>query len=221
MSDEKRTPQDWEKWSLPEMGLGKSKAVQKYSSKKPATLKETQNIRQAAHQDGFKQGHAEGLERGMREGLEEGRAEVRGQISKLNFLLQALHEHLLEQDSNIIGTLSEVVQMLCLAILGHQIEQNPAVIKEQLHELLHALPANGEQVKIHLNPKDKAWLKTQLSELEGWSDDFQMLDNPQISAGGCIVESKDQWIDVTLEKRLKHLCQGFFATSEEQGDTDE
>jgi flagellar assembly protein FliH len=92
-------------------------------------------------------------------------------------------------------------------LMRRELSRNPEIALGLIREALD-LAAGSSQVRLHLSPSDHAALKPQiealLQELAGLGS-TEVIADPQITAGGCRVETRFGLIDQQLETQLARI----------------
>jgi flagellar assembly protein FliH len=164
-------------------------------------------------QDAYDQGFAEGEAAGRAQG----KGEYEDRIAKLSSLLstldvqraEVLHQH--EED------LLQLIKTMVDRLVNHEVSVNPLVIKASLQKAMDFVVENS-MVQVHLHGDDFNRIKKLSLEdpalLEG-KNRVQLVEDPNISAGGCLLKTDFGEIDATLaqsrEKLFALVDQAFMA----------
>lgn len=157
------------------------------------------HLEQEAYEKGFAQGQKDGEELGRRqyETLANRLKEI------LKSLDEAVSEHVLTLEPQLFSLLKVMVEKLVLK----EVSTSPEVIKTCLREALGHV-VEQTQVKIHLHPDDVEFLEEVLGELReefARIRDFEILSDPNLSRGGCLLETEFGLIDATLDRRWREI----------------
>lgn len=184
-----KTPGAPEQESLDELGLARREAEQ---------------IVEAARAEAVRL-QAEAEQRGRVEGERQGRIEVEKEYADRLDGLGKLLQSAAAQRGMIIRRYRE--EMLLLAttmadrLVQHEVSVNPAVIERCFRNALEYVVENS-QVMAHLNPNDFRHLQEAgLADpaLLGGKNRVQLVEDPAISAGGCMLKSSFGEVDATLD----------------------
>ncbi|MGI5832509.1 MAG: FliH/SctL family protein [Thermoguttaceae bacterium] len=186
-----------------------------------------QNLEKRNSNDGWDQGYQEGLAAGREDGLAEGRksaqenwehdfARVREEklrqwsdskeplFGKLVDELSSAREQLLSYwEKNIL----QIAAVIAHQAIARELPQIKDVTLGLLREALE-LAIGCTSIKIQMNPDD---LKELRPSVEALLKEFsqitlvEILEDPRITQGGCIVESPVGMIDQRLEKRVQRI----------------
>ncbi len=195
----------------------------------PPTAEEIEAIRSAAHAEGFAAGEQEGKEQGYQQGLEQGKAEglaqgleegkaqglaIGEQQAQQNMetwqsLLQSLQEpvaavnHALEQELVLLSV------SLARSVIRNEVKTNSDLIFQALREGLKALPIQEKSYQIHLNPTDIQLINDHFSPEEINKHNWDLVESPDTTAGGCEIITHSNAVDVTVERRVKDILDKF------------
>jgi flagellar assembly protein FliH len=195
----------------------------------PPTAEEIEAIRAAAHaeglaagheegkKEGFEQGLAEGKEAGLAQGIEEGTAQglaTGEQQSEENLaawtsLLESLQNPVASVDKELEQELVLLAVSLAKGVIRSEVKTNSDLIFQALREGLKALPIQEKFYQIHLNPSDIELVNNHFSAEEIAQHNWQLVESPELSAGGCEVITQSNAVDVTVERRVKDILDKF------------
>jgi flagellar assembly protein FliH len=181
---------------------------------KGMTAQELETIFATAEQDGFTKGHAEGFEKGRADGYEAGRQqglkEMREQLTaeqqRFKSLANSLLQPLNDQDSDIEQILLEMVCSLTQNVIQREMQMDSSVILDVVKTAVEALPIGSKNIRILLNPKDLSLIENYLAEQQL---DWKLLADPQLTPGGCKVETLESRIDFSVSDRLQSVLEEF------------
>ncbi|GGY11016.1 flagellar assembly protein FliH [Paludibacterium paludis] len=176
------------------------------------TAAELEAIHQDAWQSGYQAGHEAGLVTGKEEGLALGLAEGR-EAARETF--QAAWEPLRQLSGEFAASLSRLEEALAPELLtlaltfaerlvGEHLACRPNAIEAMLREALASLPATLAQGRLRVNPADlevaRNFLETETPETM-----WQWIEDPAIERGGCLLETPQLRLDLTLASRKAEL----------------
>jgi flagellar assembly protein FliH len=205
----------YERWELPNLQQGAES-----ESLRPPTAAELEKIREQAYQEGFQQGRDEGLQKGKEEGLELGRQEgIKQGISEglkhadvkldetkksLESIMRQLLIPVEDEQERLEQVMLNVVLAVTRSVIHSEIKTRTDVIGAALNRALMTVPKSAENVTIKLNPDDIEAVQPIVS---GLSPETNIKPDTGILRGGCVVESSDQLVDFTIEKRFQKAVQ--------------
>ena len=152
---------------------------------------------------------------GRRQGLEAVEAMVRQRVTEqLDTLMPALgkvigdvqdakQSWLVHWEKSALGVASAIAERL----IRRELSQEPQITLALIREALE-LAAGSSRLRIHLNPADRDTLapdvESLVQELAGLAD-AEIVSDPQISPGGCRVETAFGTIDQQFEAQLARI----------------
>lgn len=216
---QRREPHDEpQKQFLMEQVLAERQAVlDKAQEEAVEILAQAQKEKERIRQEAFDQGYQEGYETGYREGYQAGEAKAQELIRKKAQLvaqLQELHRNLYkEAEEHMVQLALEIAQK----ILRKQVEMDPQVVLEVAKATLQEAHA-GETYFLYVNPQDlkrAAKGKDDLYSQIPPGATLQIIADPDVSPGGCRVETEVGSTDGTLESQLAQLAEKLKAKAKE------
>lgn len=166
-------------------------------------------IREQVRREAYTKGLAEGYQTGHSEGLEAGLAESRDQtallINQFSSIVENFNNELAQADNLIAADLLDLAMNIAQAMIKTALPIRPELVIPIINEAIRDLPALQRNAKLILNPDDATLVKEHLlDELSqnGWS----IIEDSQIEAGGCRIETNSNQIDATLSTRWERLA---------------
>lgn len=158
-----------------------------------------EEILAAAHQQGFQQGFQEGMEEGKLEGRRL-RQEAR----------QVLSEALRTKKDIIAGAEKEIVRMALLIaekVMRRQVELDPETVLAVARQALAEVKDN-ETVYLYVNPEQLELVrrsKQELAQVLGAATGLYILGDPEVTSGGCRLETENGWLEAGLPQQMDKL----------------
>ena len=150
----------------------------------------------------------QGLQLGREEGLKLGRVdaekELVGNKQSLETLCKSLLNPIDEQHEELEQVLLNTTLALVRAVIHTETKQNPDLIKAALSKCLESLPKNSSELSIQLHPSDHLIVAPLISQI---APGAKVTPNGTLVRGGCVVESSQQVLDYTIEKRFQLAVQ--------------
>lgn len=165
--------------------------------------------------EGLQQGHQAGLEQGREEGLAMGQEQVEQQIAHWQGLADRLANPLSEQDSAVEQQLIALVQQLARALIRHEAQTSPKLLLEALKQGLALLPAAEHGVTLMLHPDDVARVEQAFGAEECARRHWRLLSDPTLSPGDLQLATELSSIDLTLSGRIDQLLRNFLRDNAE------
>lgn len=164
----------------------------------------------SGYQDGFAKGQEEGAAQGHQEGYEAGLIQAKAeakelsdqvlsqQVMQLQQLMHRLIEPIVNREEHIESLMLELVQQVSKAVIGHQAQTDHNVLVAMVNEAIKSLPVQAQDVTIYLNPDDARLVQDYVAFKSEW----QVGSDPNVTSGGCRIETTQSQIDNTIENRL-------------------
>jgi len=215
----------WERWELPQIDsthteddIALARAQPGKKVLRPITLDELEKIRSDAYQegfvqgkqDGFNQGKQEGYQTGFNQGLSAGEAEVKANLAKFSQLTRLLMQPIESQEQEIEQTMVSLVGMLAKQIVRRELELNSNGVLSCVREALNHISLGAKRVKLHLNPADHEMVLQYLKASAEYDANWRLIPHKTLSAGGCIVETDEAILDLSVERRCEDLLKQFY-----------
>lgn len=193
------------------------------------TAEEIEAIRQAAWEEGRKEGLAEGkaegrklgydeglqqgTEEGITQGTEQGLAAAKEQIealhTQLSGLINNLQKPVASVDKRVEQELVKLAVSLARAVLRIEPTINQDVLLQALNEAIKVLPVAEQHYQLRLHPDDVAQLTehfgTEYIEQHHW----HIIEAPEISRGGVDVVTNSNAVDLSIERRCRDILDKF------------
>lgn len=165
-----------------------------------------------------KQAYKEGMQQGIEDGKKAGMAELQARAEQLVGIMHVLDKPLQELDKDVEKQLIGLTIRLTRMLLKKECSTEDQHIQGVIHEALDFLPIQSRHIQVRLNPADIALLRDGGVDLE--AQDWSCIEDPDVSQGGCLVESDQSHIDATVETRLQQLVDQLFEQHAISGDDD-
>lgn len=168
--------------------------------------------RQAGYEEGFRQGqtegHAQGLAQGIADGQQQGQAQKQAEIDDMLARLESVMGELLDpirqQQAEIEQAILCLTVALSRAIIHRELSLDSSQILRVVEEALAALPRSSERIRLYLNPKDLPHIRELAQRRQ---EEWQIIEAPDVLPGGCRVETRDSLVDHTLQRRFQVAVQ--------------
>lgn len=170
------------------------------------TAEELDRIREEARQAGYEAGFSEGRTAAEQAGEESARLEVahlRTLVGNFEQSLVSLEQAVADQ---VLDLALEVASQLARASIKTQNDYLLPVIKEAIA----SLPLHHAHVAVHLHPSDAVKVRGLHGEQLAQSG-MQILENSDISPGGCRLMAGASEVDATIETRWTRVLEAIGA----------
>lgn len=205
----------YERWELTSFDAGSARPARHSAERKPPepqqpkqqpkpppdglrwpTAEEIEKIHQEAHRAGYAAGY------------EEGTARTRMEAMRLHTMVENLDRALDELDQSVAQALLELAIEISHQVVRQSLELRPeiviGVVREALAQLAH------QHVSIYLHPDDASLVRSYVGDQLTHAG-HRILEEPQISRGGCRVEASGSQIDATMETRWRRVLESLGA----------
>ncbi|WP_372996995.1 flagellar assembly protein FliH [Marinobacter sp.] len=236
----------YERWELPLLDArGNEVPREEEREVKPLTAADIDEIRQAAREDGFREGrdqgyqaglaegreegHREGLEKGLDEGREQGktqgyedtRKEIDVKLDRLEHLLGELLLPIKRHEDELETSLVNLTTVLARAVVYRELTIDSSQIRHVVRRAIETLPSTAENIRIHIHPEDCEMVREVAARLDASAS---VIEDTSILPGGCKVETRHSLVDFTVEKRFQRAVQSMLdqqMNDSEGGETEE
>jgi flagellar assembly protein FliH len=154
--------------------------------------------------------------RGYQEGLAAGQAEIQkragelnARIARLDSILKLLSRPLEDLDKEIEQQLTLLALTVGKQMVRRELRTDPAQVIAVIRESVGRLPAAARDVRVHLHPEDAAVVREHLSS-PSTDRAWNIVEDPAMSRGGCVVRTETSQIDARLDSRLNAVVSAAF-----------
>jgi len=172
------------------------------------TARQIEELQKQAYEEAFQQG------------LQAGQQIINEKVAMLDSIFRALANPLDELDGTVESEIVELVIAMMRQLVRRELKLDPGQVVAVVKDALRALPLSARNIQIRLNPEDMKIVSGALGaplEQQNW----QLIDDPVISRGGCQVVTSTSQIDSTVEAQIARLIAEVFGdqrTREEQSE---
>lgn len=166
------------------------------------SAEEIERIHEEARANGHSLGYREGLEAGQ-QALATTAAETTARFAELLGNLQISLAHL---DQNVADQVLSLALEVAAQVLRGAISTRPEFLLPVIREALTALPLHHAHVVVRLNSADAKLIREQIGEQLAQTG-VQIIDDPEISPGGCLLVAGASEVDATIETRWKRVLE--------------
>lgn len=179
------------------------------------TVKQIEDIQKLAYDEAYQQAYEEAYNKGVKDSadyIESQLIEERRILNKNALQLQQCFDMLSnpvkEMDIEVEQQLTDMVFSFCKHILSHKINNDSAHILRLIKESIARLPMAKRRISINLNPTDIKLLND--SEVDFTDDDWKIVSDESISAGGCLIQTDASSVDVNIDDRLRTITRQLY-----------
>jgi len=142
------------------------------------------------------------IERKLQEKLASLMAAMHSAVGEIEAAKQSWLQHWQQSGVRLATAIAE-------RVIRRELSQQPEITLSLVREALE-LASKGEKVILKLNPQDQQTLGKQVETLVGELSrlaEVQVVADPQITAGGCVVETRFGRVDEQIEAQLARIQQ--------------
>lgn len=158
---------------------------------------EAEELRKQAAEEGRQAGYEAGLKAAEKK-IEAGLADLERTVEEIGRFRGELLNRL-EQD------IVELVDLAARKVVAGDLALDERIVERLVAEALEHM-SHGQWVTVHLNPGDLEPIQNRLAELTARFSELEGIElavDPQVSPGGCRVESESEEVDAQIETRLQ------------------
>jgi len=148
-------------------------------------------------------GYAAGLARAQAE-VQARLAELAARIERFDTLVRQLANPLRLLDAQIEEALLTVALSIGSQLARRALHDDSGQIIALVRDCLKQLPLGTREVRVRLHPQDASVMREALSPAGGDAA-WQLVEDPTVTRGGCLVESEHSRLDARFESRLNGL----------------
>ncbi len=181
---------------------------------------ELAEIREQAERDGYATGYAEAYAKGLSDGQAQGLADTleknEQQLARLEDLINQFEEELSQSSKQLGQQILDLALDLAHTLVHKQLELDKTAILPIVEDAIDQLIQVKQPAHLFLNPLDADTVQTHLGEKlnkKGW----QIIADPHIEAGGCLLESASNVIDAGLSLRWQRITEHLQLANEQNG----
>ena len=178
----------YQRWEPPQMGDAPSQAPAEPANH--PTVSDLETLQQQAREEG----HAAGLA----QGLAEARAQGRERVARLEAICAQAARPLDALDAAVEQELAQLALLVARRVIAEELATRPELIVQAVRQAVAALPAATRELRVRLHPDDLALMR----ELEAAETHWQLVADPALKRGDCLLESERSRLDARLETRL-------------------
>ena len=194
-----------ERWELPQVhDAARSEPVNDLPV--PPTVADLEALERQARDEGYAAGRAEGIADAARE--------QRAVVARLESLLESAARPLAALDDATEQELARLAVVIARRVLAHELSTAPELIVQTVQQAARALPSATRELRVRVHPDDLAVLREHAVAEEHW----QLLPDPALARGDCLLESERSRLDARVETRLAAVVDAVLGLDEDDGD---
>lgn len=178
----------YQRWEPPQMGQPPAPAPEE------APAHPTVSDLEALERQARDEGHAAGFA----QGLAEARAQGREQLARLESICAQAARPLDQLDAAVEQQLAQLALLVARRVIARELATRPELIAQAVRQAAAVLPAATRELRVRLHPDDLALMR----ELEAAEAHWQLVADPALARGDCVLESERSRLDARVETRL-------------------
>jgi flagellar assembly protein FliH len=166
-----------------------------------ATAEEIDRIYTEAHESGYAAGYEAGI------------AQARVEAEQINTLLNNLQQSLQNIDQGVADQLLAVSIEIASQVLRQGLRVKPELLLPVVREAVAALSPHHGHPALFVNPDDAALIRTHLGEQLSHNN-WRIIEDARLEAGGCRAEIGASEVDATLATRWRRVIEAIGVSQE-------
>lgn len=155
--------------------------------------------------DAEREGYEAGLIKGCELGLAEGRSKAEEERQILLGLSKEFSQELERVHTEVAGELLDLALDIAKAMLKTALEVRPDLVIPIVSEAIHYIPGVQQPAVLNLHHEDAEIVRERMGDelaQSGW----RIVEDPELTRGGCRVDTPSNQIDASLELRWQRVC---------------
>lgn len=201
--DDEEEPEEEEEVQVPMVTVEEIEAIQKNAYDEGFAKGQADGFQQG-QKEGKQQGYQEGLEQGRKKGYDENQHLLQQQAAAFVKLMGTLSEPLKELDQQVENELVRLVIAIATKLYKRELKTDPARVVAAIRDGVSVLPISAQKIIVTMHPEDVELVRSIL-EVNNETSPWQLKEDPLITRGGCVVDSEQSHVDVTVENQLSSV----------------
>lgn len=197
----------FERWLPPEMGEPVPAPAPAEPVMQP-TVRDLEALEQQAREEGYAAGHAEGMAAA--------RDLMNSRMAKLDALLESAARPLHAMDELVELELARLAMTVARQVLAHELRTSPDLVVEAVRQAALALPAATGSLRVRLHAEDLSLLRS----LDATEEHWQLVADPTLQRGDCMLETDRSRLDSRVETRLAAVVDAVLGAEADDMDAD-
>jgi len=198
----------WERWEL--ASLEENAPAARHPLAAPATAavslseQDLQLLKDAARQEGHRQGFEAGRAEGLAAGAAEGAAQGRRAAEQLLALCGKLDQALAEMDPAVADELTALALAVAREVVRKSIAMQPDTVNQVVREALLLLP--HQHASIFLHPEDASLVRSHAGDALSHAG-HRIHEDPKLQRGDVVIEAGGAHVDATVATRWRRVVE--------------
>jgi flagellar assembly protein FliH len=178
------------------------------------TAEEIERIHEEARSTGYEAGFAEGKLAGEKSGEEAARKALKQEADRLAQMIGNLQKSLNEMDQTVADQVLALALEVAAQLMHGALKAEESALLPVVREAIATLPMHHGHILLHLHPDDAANVRELIGEQLTHSN-TQIIENSEITRGGCLLKTGASEVDATTETRWKRVLEAIGLTPED------
>lgn len=162
------------------------------------------------HEEARRAGYQDGYEEGLRAGEQSSREAASAEMERFRALTEGMRKALDELDQQVAEQLLNLAIEISAQVIRSSISVKGNLLLPIIREAISALPLHHTHLNLRLNPADAALIRPLLGEQLAQTG-AQIIEDGEISPGGCMVRAGTSEVDASIETRWKRVIEALGA----------
>jgi flagellar assembly protein FliH len=164
----------------------------------------------------FAKGYEDGVAAGRRE-IDAQLAKLRARLAQLDAVMSSLARPFEDLDKEVEEQLTLLALTVGKQMVRRELKTDPAQVIGVIRECVGRLPVAARDVRVKLHPQDAAVVRELLTTTPGTERAWNIVEDPALTRGGCIVVTDSSHIDARLDSRLNAVVAAAFGDERAPG----
>ena len=181
------------------------------------TAEQIERMHDEARAEGYAAGFAEGKDKGHEEGYaagqKEGKQLAQASARKIDTVMRNLQQSLKELDQQVADRLLATAIEIANQMLQQSLRVKPELLLPVVREAVATLSAHSGHPALFAHPDDAALIREHLGEQLAHNN-WRIIDDAQLTPGGCRAELGASEVDATFETRWRRVLEAIGVNTE-------
>ncbi len=148
----------------------------------------------------------EAQRQGYADGIAQAHGEVRARVdaglAELDVIVGSLQRPFEELGDDVVEELGRLAGHIAKQLLRRELKTSPQAIIGVIREAVASLPDSREGATVYLHPEDLS-LVEELTDMTGQERGWELLSDPAVARGDCMVVRDASLVDASLDERAR------------------
>ena len=181
------------------------------------TAEQIERMHDEAHAEGyaagFTEGKTKGHEQGYADGQKEGKQLAQASARKIDAVMRTLQQSLKELDQQVADRLLATAIEIASQMVQQSLRVKPELLLPVVREAVATLSAHSGHPALFAHPDDAALIREHLGEQLAHNN-WRIIDDAQLTPGGCRAELGASEVDATYETRWRRVLEAIGVDTE-------